>query len=140
MEKQQVQLNRMVYIEEIPEEIERIFRRSMVMLTDVAGDPTIELLNILESKNYTLFIDKVHSLREYLSQIDSKLQDCYGISSSYVQLITNKHHTPEANSNTATDNRMENEELQLILENMQEQFKKAEDLREKLGNNDVQEG
>ena len=58
MEKQRVQLNRMVFVDEIPEEVERIFRKSATLLSSM-DEPLIELTNLLEQKNHNLFLQKL---------------------------------------------------------------------------------
>lgn len=137
MEKQQVQLTRMVFVEEIPEEVERLFRKSASSFSHSISEPLIELTSLLEQKNYTLFLEKLKEFREDLAKADLLLEDCNGIVKSYVSLTTQdskaqheaNNHNPEL---TATGD--QDVDVQALIKNMQAQ---AENLQKNMGSKDV---
>ena len=144
MEKQQVQLNRMVFVDEIPEEVERIFRKSASSFSHSMGDPLIELTNLLEQKNYTVFLEKLSDFRTQLGVADMLLEDCNGIVKSYIA-ITTQDETGQATQNKNPTNHSKplgsDIDIDALMQNMQEQAKKAQALQDSLiRGQDVQEG
>ena len=134
MEKQQVQLSRMVFVDEIPDEVERIFRRSASSLAHTLGDPLLELNELLEKKNYTVFLEKLREFREELARADMLLEDCDGITRSYVSIVSGAGHDQEAKQDTAN---FQQQDLEKILGNMGETLNKAEELKKRLGEDNV---
>ena len=133
MERQQVQLTRMVFVDEIPDEVERIFRKSASSFSFVIGDPLIELTNLLDQKNYTLFLEKLQDFREELAKADLLLEDCNGIVKSYLSIKSKDQHvdqhTPVANP--------QHVDMESLLQNIKEQASKAEELKKRLGEDNV---
>ena len=133
MERQQVQLTRMHFVDEIPEEVERLFRKSATSFSHAIGDPLIELTNLLEQRNYIVFLEKLFEFREQLARADLLLEDCNGIIKSYISLTTQ-------DSEQTQPDMSQNIDFESLMGNMQEQSKKVKDLQEKLRNSNVQEG
>jgi hypothetical protein len=138
MEKQQVQLNRMVFVDEIPEEVERIFRKSATLLSSM-DEPLMELTNLLEQKNHNLFLHKLKEFREQLARADLLFEDCNGITKSYVQ-ISNQEHTDHPNQHQQAHNHQtpmgmdgQDVDIQELIKSMQEQTQRAQDLKNSLG-------
>ncbi len=145
MEKQQVQMTRLHFVDEIPEEVERLFRKSASSLSHYMGEPLIELTNLLEQRNYIVFLEKLQQFRERLARADLLLEDCKGIVRNYINITTQPQqpqqpqqsrqpqpahtHPPEADVDFTE-----------MINNMQAQAKKAQDLKTKLENPNVQEG
>lgn len=131
MEKQQVQLTRTVFVDEIPEEVERIFRRSASSFSHSIGEPLIELTNLLEQKNYTVFLEKLREFREGLGRADMLLEDCNGIVRSYVSITSqpeNQHQQEQGHHPNP-----QQQDLEKLLGNMGNALGKAEELQSKLG-------
>ena len=137
MEKQQVQLTRMVFVDEIPEEVERLFRKSASSFSHSISEPLIELTNLLEQKNYTLFLEKLKEFREGLAKADLLLEDCDGIVKSYVSLTTQNNkeqrelvdHGPQLAESDGQDI-----DIQALVKNMQAQ---AENMQKHMESKDV---
>jgi len=137
MESQQVQLTRIHYVDEIPEEVERLFRKSATSFSHAIGDPLIELTNLLEQKNYVVFLEKLHVFREQLGRADMLLQDCDGIIKSYVSLVTQDDNQQQEKQQSPSAPNMDFESL---LGNMKDQAEKLQNLQNNLEKNNVQEG
>lgn len=131
MEKQQVQLTRMVFAEEIPEEVERIFHRSAKSFAHSMGEPIVELSNLLAQKNYIVFLEKLQEFREDLGRADMLLEDCNGIVRSYISMVNNSGQQEPVQQNT------QQEDLEKILGDMNNTLNKAEELKSKLGGDNV---
>ncbi len=136
MEKQQVQMTRLHFVDEIPEEVERLFRKSASSLSHYMGEPLIELTNLLEQRNYIVFLERLQQFRERLARADLLLEDCNGIVRNYINITTQPQqpepahtHPPEADVDFTE-----------MINNMQAQAKKAQDLKTKLENPNAQEG
>lgn len=140
MEKQRVQLNRMVFVDEIPEEVERIFRKSATLLSSM-DEPLIELTNLLEQKNHNLFLQKLKEFREQLARADLMFEDCNGITKSYVDISTQEQtdHPPyqqeDHSHQQAPSAGMGNQEIDIqeLMKNMEQQAQRAKDLQKSLG-------
>ena len=139
MEKQQVQLTRMHFVDEIPEEVERLFRKSASSFSHSMGEPLIELTNLLEQKNYIVFLEKLVQFREQLGRADMLLEDCNGIIKSYIN-ITTQEKTEHNTESSPQPHHMPDIDLQSLLGNMQEQAEKLQDLQKNLEKDNVQEG
>jgi hypothetical protein len=138
MEKQQVQLTRMHFVDEIPEEVERLFRKSASSFSHSLGEPLIELTNLLEQKNYIVFLEKLYDFREQLGRADMLLEDCTGIIKSFISITTQSqeaNHKQDAQHNSA-----DNIDIEALMQSMKEQAQKAQDLQKNLEKNNVQEG
>ena len=132
MEKQQqVQLSRTVFVEEIPEEVERIFRRSASSFSHTVGEPLIELTNLLEQKNYTVFLEKLQEFRESLGRADMLLEDCNGIVRSYVSIVSQPAQPQQPQHSHGQP------DLEKMLGNMENTLKNANNLKDRLGEDNV---
>jgi hypothetical protein len=138
MYNQQIQLNRVFFVEEVPEEIERLFRKSASSLAHSFGDPLIELTTLLEQKNYVVFLEKLHQFRESLGRADMLLQDCDGIIRNYINITTQPQ--AEQQSHDTQGHGKPNPELEAILSSLQNKAEEAQTMREKMENKNVQEG
>ena len=138
MEKQQVQLTRMHFVDEIPEEVERLFRKSASSFSHSMGEPLIELTNLLEQKNYTVFLEKLYQFREQLGRADMLLEDCTGIVRSFISITTQPQ---QAESKQDAGHHIDNNiDIESLMQNMQDQAQKAQELQKKMGIDNVQEG
>ena len=138
MQNQQIQLNRVFFVEEIPEEIERLFRKSASSLAHSSSEPLMELTSLLEQKNYVVFLEKLHQFRESLGRADMLLQDCDGIVRNYINITTQPQI--EQQSHDALGHGKPNPELEAILSGLQSKAEEAQAMREKMENKNVQEG
>ena len=139
MEKQQVQLTRMHFVDEIPEEVERLFRKSAISFSHCMEEPLIELTNLIEQKNYVVFLDKLNSFREKLARADMLLEDCNGIIRNYIAITTQPQADEQSHPEKANQG-SDNVDIEALMQNMQEQAKKAQELQKQMGTNNVQEG
>ena len=138
MYNQQIQLNRVFFVEEIPEEIERLFRKSASSLSHSFGEPLMELTTLLEQKNYVVFLEKLHQFRESLGRADMILQDCDGIVRNYINITTQPQADQQSHDNQ--EHGKPNPELEAILSSLQSKADEAQAMRQNLEKNNVQEG
>mgnify|MGYP003141635868 CR=1 FL=1 len=138
-EQQQVELTRVHFVDEIPEEVERLFRKSASSFSYSMGEPLIELTNLLEQKNYIVFLEKLYNFREQLGRADMLLQDCDGIVRSYISLTT-QEKTENTSQSSPHSHPTPDIDFESLLGNMQEQAQKLQGLKEKMENKNVQEG
>ena len=145
MSKQQVQLTRMVFADEIPSEVKRLLDLSLVSFSDNVKKYSEELTQLLEDENYLAFLERLLEFRMELMKADSLLEDCNGITKSYISILLDleeEKNTKAANSHSHTHphehpHPHEHSEEAALLENMKEQLSKAEQLKESLENFDV---
>ena len=144
MEKQQVQLTRMHFVDEIPEEVERLFRKSASLFSHSMGEPLIELTNLLEQKNYIVFLEKLIDFREQLGRADLLLEDCHGIIKSYISITTQQGQEPGQQKQPPLPQNLPSQDVDLesLFGNMQAQAEKLQGLKESLekSKKNVQEG
>tara|TARA_R100000008_G_C3481497_1_gene114090 strand:+ start:171 stop:578 length:408 start_codon:yes stop_codon:yes gene_type:complete len=135
MEKQQqVQLTRMVFMDDIPQEVGVLLSRFEKLLPHVSQNVAVDLNQYLEEKNYIGLLDSIADIRKQLFYMDNLLQDCDGVVKSYVQLLLSESDLTEQPTNTPDEGQ------QALLDGMHETLKNAQQIQDRLGNNNVQEG
>ena len=141
MEKQQVQLTRMIFADEIPQEVERLFRRVAVTLSHETEEPLIELTNLLEQQNYTAFLQKSSEFKDELVKALMLLQDCSGILTNFIHIKTQPEQQHQQHQHDHHhDHEKQQAELKALMESMGTHAQKTQSLKSNLESMDVQEG
>ena len=135
MEKQQqVQLTRMVFMDDIPQEVSVLLSRFDKLLPHVNQNEAVDRNQYLEEKNYIGLLDSIADIRRQLFYMDNLLQDCDGVVKSYVQLLLSEADSAD------TQTPPPDEDQQALLNGMNETLKNAQEMQSRLGGLDVQEG
>ena len=132
--QQQVQLTRMVFMDDIPQEVMVLLSRFEKLLPHVDQNVAAKMNQYLEDKNYIGLLDSIADIRKQLFYMDNLLQDCDGVVKSYVQLLLSSDDPTGQESHTLDENQ------QNLLNGMSETLKNAQGIQSRLEGLDVQEG
>lgn len=118
-----VQFTRTVALEDVPAEVSKMLKESgEVFKKSTVGTFSLLEQELTENKNYTLFLERLETLRVELAKADSVLEDCRNIVAGYVQILTAPEEPqPEKPQRSAEDLRQMQDKMQEALQNIQQQ-------------------
>ena len=125
--KQQVQITRTIFVEEVPSELKRLLSLSLSSFSTNVSKYSEDLEKLLAEENYSMFIEKLLEFRMNLMKADSVLEDCNIISKNYLSMMLG---TEQQSKQTEPD-------FHSMLDTMNEQVEKTQDIKRRLEDGDV---
>jgi len=125
--KQQVQITRTIFVEEVPSELKRLLSLSLSSFSMNVSKYSEDLEKLLAEENYSMFIEKLLEFRMNLMKADSVLEDCNIISKNYLSMMLG---TEQQSKQTEPD-------FHSMLDTMNEQVEKTQDIKRRLEDGDV---